>query len=358
MTMKPLAIAIAGGLSCLVASAASAQQITCGETYSVRSGDTLNGIAARAYGDNQAWRLIYSVNRDLIGANPGLIEIGQRLSIPCRGEEGAEPTASAENIRREETTEQLPPPLKGGIRFVTASDWAPFSDENQEQGGMMTEVVNTAMAKVQEGDEYQIDFINDWGAHLQPLLTDNAYDFGFPWFRPNCAVIEKLAEGSQFRCNNLLWSEPIYEQIIGFYTTTEFETPLSYADLFGSRLCRPAGYSNFMLEEHDLVEPNITFLTLTTPEDCFQGLLDGTVDVVALAEDVSRGVISDLEATDRIVKQDALDTVATLHVVISKNNPKAEAYLEVLNEGINELKDSGEWFEIVRRHLSEFEMRS
>lgn len=353
VTTMVLAAIVAGGS----AATATAQDIVCGEVYSVQRGDTLHRISRRAYGNDDGWRLIFSVNREIIGANPSLIEIGQPLTIPCLGEEVAEPTTSTETIRREATTEPLPPPLKGGIRFVTASDWAPFSDEEQEQGGMMTEVVNAAMSKVRPVDAYQIDFINDWGAHLQPLLTDNAYDFGFPWFRPNCDVIDKLGEGSKFRCNNLLWSEPIYEQIIGFYTTTEFDTPLSHADLLGSRLCRPAGYSNFMLEEHDLVAPNVTRLEPLTPSDCFNALLAGDADVVAIAEDVARGIISDLDGADRIVKQDALDTIATLHVVISKNNPNAEDYLSVLDRGINELKDSGEWFEIVRRHLAEFMMR-
>ncbi|WP_233416704.1 LysM peptidoglycan-binding domain-containing protein [Halovulum marinum] len=354
--MKLTILAVAAILSG-VADAAAAQDITCGEVYSVQRGDTLHRISRRAYGDDDGWRLIYSVNRDLIGRNPSAIEIGQPLTIPCLEQDAAEPTASVEPIRREETSAPLPPPLKGGIRFVTASDWAPFSDEEQAQGGMMTEVVNTAMSKVRPAEDYQIDFINDWGAHLQPLLTDNAYDFGFPWFRPNCDVIEKLGEGSQFRCNNLFWSEPIYEQIIGFYTTDDFATPLSHGDLFGARLCRPAGYSSFMLEERDLVEPNVTLLQPVTPSDCFEALLAGEADVVALAEDVARDVISDLDAADRVVKQDALDTVATLHVVISKNNPKAQEYLTLLNEGIDEIKDSGEWFEIVRRHLSEYMMR-
>ncbi|MBD3625947.1 MAG: transporter substrate-binding domain-containing protein [Rhodobacteraceae bacterium] len=336
---------------------AAAQDVVCGEIYSVQRGDTLHRISRRAYGNDDGWRLIFSVNREIIGANPSLIEIGQPLTIPCLEKEVAEPTTGTETIRRETTAEPLPPPLKGGIRFVTASDWAPFSSEEQEQGGMMTEVVNAAMSKVRPAGDYQIDFINDWGAHLQPLLTDNAYDFGFPWFRPNCDVIEKLGEGSKFRCNNLFWSEPIYEQIIGFYTTTEFDTPLSHSDLFGSRLCRPEGYSIFMLEERDLVAPNVTLMMPVDPSDCFDALLAGDADVVALAEDVARGIISDLDGGDRVVKQDALDAIATLHVVISKNNPNAQAYLELLNEGINELKDSGEWFEIVRRHLAEFMMR-
>ncbi|MEU1621569.1 transglycosylase family protein [Streptomyces sp. NPDC005722] len=46
--------------------------------YSVRSGDTLSGIAA-AHGTT--WKKLYAVNRSVIGADPNLILPGQRLSV-------------------------------------------------------------------------------------------------------------------------------------------------------------------------------------------------------------------------------------------------------------------------------------
>ena len=51
-----------------------------GETYTVKPGDTLSEIA-----DNQrqagGWQALYERNRQLIGADPGLIFPGQRLSL-------------------------------------------------------------------------------------------------------------------------------------------------------------------------------------------------------------------------------------------------------------------------------------
>ncbi|MEU1502448.1 transglycosylase family protein [Streptomyces sp. NPDC005732] len=46
--------------------------------YTVRSGDTLSGIAARHATD---WREIYAANRAVIGGDPDLIVPGQRLDI-------------------------------------------------------------------------------------------------------------------------------------------------------------------------------------------------------------------------------------------------------------------------------------
>lgn len=53
-----------------------------GNTYTVVKGDHLWDIALRAYGDGFRWTDIYQANQDLIGPNPGLIEVDMNLTIP------------------------------------------------------------------------------------------------------------------------------------------------------------------------------------------------------------------------------------------------------------------------------------
>jgi len=53
-----------------------------GDTYTVIKGDHLWDIALRAYGDGFRWTDIYQANQDLIGPNPGLIEVDMNLVIP------------------------------------------------------------------------------------------------------------------------------------------------------------------------------------------------------------------------------------------------------------------------------------
>jgi hypothetical protein len=50
-------------------------------TYTVRSGDTLSGIAKRIYGNPSHWTWIYAANRSKIH-NPNSIFVGERLTIP------------------------------------------------------------------------------------------------------------------------------------------------------------------------------------------------------------------------------------------------------------------------------------
>jgi nucleoid-associated protein YgaU len=59
-------------------------QIKVGDTYTVQAGDTLSSIAQRAYGDGSRthWMAIYRTNQDQIGDNPDLIQPGVSLHIP------------------------------------------------------------------------------------------------------------------------------------------------------------------------------------------------------------------------------------------------------------------------------------
>jgi len=53
-------------------------------TYTVKSGDSLFKIAAKAdvYGRGDDWRKIYNANKKAIGANPNTLKLGIKLVIP------------------------------------------------------------------------------------------------------------------------------------------------------------------------------------------------------------------------------------------------------------------------------------
>jgi Uncharacterized protein containing LysM domain len=52
-----------------------------GQTYTVKSGDSLSKIAKHFYGDAGKWHRIYDANKDKI-KNPDLIHPGQEFTIP------------------------------------------------------------------------------------------------------------------------------------------------------------------------------------------------------------------------------------------------------------------------------------
>lgn len=326
---------------------ANAQSIQCGSRYTIQSGDTLSLLAQRTYGNPRAFTFIYTANSSVIGPNPSLIKVGSRLDIPCLDEQVP---SAAPVLQEARGVERLPFPNQRQIRVLTGTDWAPFTDEDQEQGGMLVEMVNVALSKSDSQPEYKIDFVNDWGAHLTPLLTDHAYDLSIAWYQPNCDVIDQLGEDNQFRCNNFNWSEPIYEQIMGYYIRSSDPVPQSYAEMKGKTICRPAGYSLFFLEEDELTEK------LEQPvqvADCMRGLHDGSYDVVVLAPEVAEVAMNELGVTDKTFYLEKLAKVLPIGAVISKNHPDGDSILREFNTAMQQIKSSGEWFRIVLRHLQE-----
>jgi nucleoid-associated protein YgaU len=54
-----------------------------GETYTVRSGDTLSSIAERFLGDASEWNQIFVANRDQL-SSPDALQVGMTIRIPPR----------------------------------------------------------------------------------------------------------------------------------------------------------------------------------------------------------------------------------------------------------------------------------
>lgn len=51
--------------------------------YVVRPGDTLSGIAQSVCGNGSGWTSIYQQNKVVVGGNPNLIYVGQKLAFNC-----------------------------------------------------------------------------------------------------------------------------------------------------------------------------------------------------------------------------------------------------------------------------------
>jgi len=220
---------------------------------------------------------------------------------------------------------------------------------------MITELVRLAVARAAPGREVDVAFVDDWSSHLG-LLDQGAYDLGLPWYRPDCSRADRLGASMRARCERFDFSDPLFEVPIGYYAKAG--APLAgataYRQLFGRRICRPAGYFTFDLDEEDLRAPNVTRIIAPAAADCFGWLMQGEVDVVTLNEAIARSEITRLGLVGLVAEIRALGSVQTLHAVAKKGDPEGRADLDLINRGLAELKASGRWFEVVSRYLADF----
>ena len=248
------------------------------------------------------------------------------------------------------------------VEFLTADGFSPYTGRSLEGGGMLTQVITAAMGLIKEEAkgrfDYGISWVNDWAAHLNPLLLTRAFDVGFPWARPDCDSGIPLDQSSQFRCQRFFFSDPLYEVITSLFVrkNSRIKT-LRNEEIAGATLCRPAGYPTHELDQGGrnwVKDGKVTLIRPPTVDECFRLLDSGTVDGVVEAELVGRTSMASLGLGDRVRVIDQPVALTTLHILISKAHPHARTILYYMNSSLAKLHESGEYDRIVERHLNRF----
>jgi hypothetical protein len=83
-------------------------------------------------------------------------------------------------------------------------------------------------------------------------------------------------------------------------------------------------------------------------------LVKGEVDLYSIETETSVANFKELGVSDKIATNPALATFISYHFLTSKKNPRGRVYIAMLNRGITEMRESGEWYDIVATGLDEF----
>ncbi|MEL7544434.1 MAG: transporter substrate-binding domain-containing protein [Pseudomonadota bacterium] len=319
-------------------------------------------MSQKVYGDSGKWTVIFYANQDRIGAGNSIIVPGQSIRIPCLSGERALPVEATATATVSAPTTITQSGLVDRLEFLTADDYAPFTDRALSGGGLITDVVASAMAELNKDEKinigHKISWVNDWSAHLNPLLTTRAFDLGFPWFKPPCENFDALDKSAQFRCRRLFFSDPIFEPLILFFvkkdSTFNFRND---AEVAGRSICRPAGYFTFDLDQdgRNWVKDNkVTMVQPPSVEACFRLLESGSVDAVALNEFTGRAAMAKIGLTDQVRAIERPVSITALRIVVSKTHPHARTMLHYVNSALRKLRETGRFDRIVEKHLTRY----
>ena len=337
----------------LIAGSQASAQTAC-EVYTVAAGDTLSLIAERAKVPG-GYQILFSANEDVL-TDPTDLQIGMRLKIPCAdgslpGEGRTVAAAAAAPAPAPSSSDGSLPP----IRFLTGGNFAPFTDESLPNLGLFSELVVAALEDSGQNPGQDIIFINDWDSHLSALLPSGAFDMGFPWHMPDCADTSLLSPANAIRCTDYIASAPFFEAVVGFYTMpgSAFAEATSTDDLKGARICRPEGWFTFDLEEAGLTPPAVELMNGRIPSSCWRALSDNKVDVVTYDTLTAEEDLVTLGMKADVAEIAGLSSVATMHVLVPKSHPNGQAYVDLLNRGLDQMRSNGQWFAIVSKHLSD-----
>jgi polar amino acid transport system substrate-binding protein len=365
--VQRLFVIVAAAFATLAPSPAPAQ--TCGKDYVLKQGDTLADIARVVYGSASQWSLIYYANQDRLGDNTTLLVPGLAIKIPCIGAQQPKPAAPTAPIEA-----ALPPPsptdsgpfqlssMLRRIDFLTADGYAPFTGRNLPEGGLLIDLLQSSMNLIKEqakgSFDFQISWVNDWAAHLNPLLITRALDAGIPWTKPDCSNVAALDRSSQYRCQKFFFSDPFYESVTEFFTRNNSGFNFDKDEqIVGRTLCLTKGWSTYDLDKNGrnwLKNGTITLMQPQTIEECFRLLDEGTVDAVVVAELTGQAVAAAMGMADRVRAANRPVNIETMHVIIAKTHPHARTVLYYVNSSLAKLKETGTYDAIIAKHLEQF----
>ncbi|HKJ61411.1 MAG TPA: transporter substrate-binding domain-containing protein, partial [Hyphomicrobiales bacterium] len=337
----------------------------CGSDYVIQEGETLAGIAQRVYGDSSQWSLIFYANQDRLGSNMTLLVPGQAIRIPCiapaqrpdvQANAPATQSAPAESASFELSS------MVTHIEFLTAEGYTPYADRTLQNGGLLLDLLTTSMGLIEEQSKgsfsHNISWVNDWAAHLNPLLITRAFDVGIPWTKPDCSDPSALDTSSRYRCQKFFFSDPLYEDVTALFLKND--SPITFKtddEILGKTLCQTRGSSTFHLNMEGrgwLTGNKIVLMQPQTPEECFRLLDNGTVDAVVISDLTGRAIAASMGVLDHIRVAERPVHIETLHAIIAKTHPHARTILYYINSSFARLRDEGQYDKIVSSHLDRF----
>jgi polar amino acid transport system substrate-binding protein len=340
---------------------------TCGTDYTIKEGESLTDIAARVYGSSQQWTLIFYANQDRMGTSASMLVPGLSIRIPCvSGQEPATPQAPPVATPPEPSAAasgkiELSSLVKR-IEFLTADGYTPFTGRSLPNGGMITQMISASMdlIKEQSGGSfgYNVSWVNDRSAHLNPLLITRAFDAGFPWLKPDCAHTAELSQDAKYLCQKFFFSDPLYEVFTVLFVKSNSTITFAKDDeIIGKTLCQTAGSSTYELDKGGRnwgKDNKVVLLRPQSIEECFRLLDTGSVSAVVTADLTGKSVADALGLGGKVKALPRPVAIGTLHLIVPKTHPHASTVLYYINTAVAELRDSGEYDRIVDSHLSRF----
>lgn len=335
----------------------SSAQEAC-TTYVVQEGDTIGNIAIKAYGTLD-YQTVFNANRDRIGNDIAGLQPGTELVLPCLDGrltiDAAVPDVADAAPIASEGAGSVDTSYKPKVKFVTGGDWYPFTDEGLTGGGFLLRIVETAMHRGGNDRGYTITWVDDWDSHMVTLLPLRAADLSIAWYAPDCTKTESMSDLTREFCDEFVFSKSLYDAVFGFFTRADssFAGAESMADYKGARICRPEGYSMHDLDEAGLIEPAVTISIPPTISDCAEGVMQGTYDVMSVESQAMVSVVKELGLGDEFVESPFVTSIQAISAMGAKSNPRAAEYVAMLDAGLNEMRESGEWYDIVASSLNE-----
>jgi polar amino acid transport system substrate-binding protein len=231
-----------------------------------------------------------------------------------------------------------------GLDLVTGGDYAPYTGEDLPGGGLVTDLVRQAFAV--GGRRYDVRFM-PWRRGYDGVVSGR-FLATFPYVR------------TPEREREVLFSDPVVEVRQFVYlskrSAMEFHGGGSVGDsgdmtdFRGRTVCQPVGYA-LPAGLDALVQQGQ--LTRHTPSDlgaCARMVAAGRADALVIDEYSAGAAIARAGLAEDIRVSERPFAVVTLHLVVGRATPGAEATVATFNDGLKTLKQQGVYHRLLAAH--------
>ncbi len=234
--------------------------------------------------------------------------------------------------------------------FSATSEIEAFVCAYNGGGGMMTEIVETALSAAGQKFPREMSFLGS----TDSVDLDSIIGSGgvlFPMYKPKCDDAHILNDHTKQLCNGYKWSEPLFHVITAGYVAASSDWhPRNGSDLMGRTICQVNGEVAHFVKERGLTDLNARLITAGSTDACLSLVATGESDIAILPMIAVDSVHRTSEHSGPIRHVAALDRVLSVHAIASLKNAQAVADIYAIDAGLNTMRADGRWFEIVTEH--------
>jgi uncharacterized protein len=241
---------------------------------------------------------------------------------------------------------------------VLAADRAPLADRHLPDGGLTAALLNASLRMAGKRDAGPTEIDMNWTSTLpmmELLQNESTVDLSLPWETVDCERPNDLAHASAMLCDDVLYSDPLLQIVIGLFALSDSSFDFDSDDsIFGRTICVPSDRDASLLNADGrkwLSESRIVVARRPTLLDCIVLAQQHEVDAFVASDLEGRYVLGQLGLQQFFKMMVRPLGTRGVHVIVPKDRPQAEDLVNTVNVGLKQLKETDAYGSIVRQHL-------
>jgi uncharacterized protein len=241
---------------------------------------------------------------------------------------------------------------------VLAAERAPLAAPHLPDGGLIAALLKASlrMADGRDGGRSETDIT--WTSAvptIELLQNGSAFDFSLPWESADCEQPNDLAHASAMLCDDVLYSEPVLQLVIGLFALSDSSFDFKADEsIFGKSICVPQDRDVSVLNGNGrkwLSEKRIVLIRRPTLLDCISLAQQREADAFVASDLEGRYTLGQLGLSQLFKMMERPLGTRGVHIIVPREHPQSEELISGVNQGLKQLKRSDTYATIIRQHL-------